>query len=346
MERPTATGRRTTSSACFTALLVLGGCAGTIIQDPRIQGDTSGVRGVARVVARAAERSSPEVAADQTNAAEEIAVRLQNRLDLKGLVDASAPSVVEVVVTEVVLRPTAVAMLLPFVSGSDHVYGQVRVLDAAQTPLVGFEVKASWGGLGDGTVQGRVDWMSERIATLAENRLGKVIGPRGSEGAARASTAAGTAAPAVPRTASVALAAPVPRTPPVASAAPSTAPAAVTADPGVTVEAALRRAPPDAPAVDDVGAVPGLKERGRAGYRDWLTRPSPRAFVIAQGGGWYASFGTKPASPADPTDPAARALKRCQAQGNAGCAVYAVNDRVVYVAPPPARDLSASAPAP
>lgn len=334
MERPTATGRRTTSSACFTALLVLGGCAGTIVQDPRIQGDTTGVRGVSRIVARTAEQSSPAVAAHQAMAAEDIAVRLQNRLEAKGLVDASAPSVVEVIVTEVELRPTAVAMLLSWMAGSDHVYGQVRVLDAAQTALVGFEVEASYagGGFGHGTVQSRIDWMSEKIATLAEEELGKVIGPRGPEGAARASAVA-RSEPAVSRG--------TPATPAAARTVP-----AVPADAGVTVEAALRRAPPDAPAVDDVGAVPGLKESGRAGYREWLKRSAPRAFVIARGGGWSASSGTTPANPADPGDPAARALKRCREQGSTDCVLYAVNDRVVYVPPRPPQDLSATATAP
>ena len=87
-----------------------------------------------------------------------------------------------------------------------------------------------------------------------------------------------------------------------------------------------------ASAVTDVDAVPGLGARGKDGYRDWLTKAFPRAFVIGERGRWYATWSTRPRNPADPTDPAARALKHCADAGGTQCALYAVDGKVVYVA--------------
>jgi hypothetical protein len=82
--------------------------------------------------------------------------------------------------------------------------------------------------------------------------------------------------------------------------------------------------------IDDVEAVPGLSERGRSGYRDWLTHKAPRAFVVADGGHWYGTWGTAPKEPMDPRDPSERALKRCRDAGKRNCALYAVDGNVVY----------------
>jgi hypothetical protein len=38
--------------------------------------------------------------------------------------------------------------------------------------------------------------------------------------------------------------------------------------------------------LNDVAAVPYLNERGREGYKKFLTLQKPRAFVIAPDGGW------------------------------------------------------------
>ena len=82
--------------------------------------------------------------------------------------------------------------------------------------------------------------------------------------------------------------------------------------------------------VDDVEAVPKLDERGRKGYRDWLTKNFPRAFVIAEGGKWFATWGNRPQDKSEPADPAERALARCRKGAFKNCRLYAVNDRVVW----------------
>jgi hypothetical protein len=82
--------------------------------------------------------------------------------------------------------------------------------------------------------------------------------------------------------------------------------------------------------VNDVDIVPHLNERGRQGYREWLTKRFPRAFVIAENGHWNSTWGTNPKNEDDPKDPVARALAHCQKRGMQNCRVYAVDDRVVW----------------
>lgn len=75
----------------------------------------------------------------------------------------------------------------------------------------------------------------------------------------------------------------------------------------------------------DVQAVPHLDERGRAGYRDFLSAPSPRAFVIAPGGGW-AWRAEMPTS-----DMALEvALQDCQRHTEQRCVPYALDEAVVF----------------
>jgi len=95
----------------------------------------------------------------------------------------------------------------------------------------------------------------------------------------------------------------------------------------------LRTAPAQekvAGGLDDVDAVPGLDERGKAGYRNWLTRKTPRAFVVASDGRWNATWGTTPAKAGDPTDPAERAMALCARAGKPDCKLYAVDNQIVW----------------
>jgi hypothetical protein len=82
--------------------------------------------------------------------------------------------------------------------------------------------------------------------------------------------------------------------------------------------------------LDDVDAVPGLDERGKQGYRLWLTKKTPRAFVVASDGRWNSAWGTKPLKAGDPADPAERAMALCARAGKPDCKLYAVDDEVVW----------------
>jgi hypothetical protein len=76
-------------------------------------------------------------------------------------------------------------------------------------------------------------------------------------------------------------------------------------------------------ALDDVNAVPFLRDRGRAAYRDYLTRSGPKAFAISASGAWsWAEEGD---------DPVERVMASCQKNSRETCRLYAVDDNVVWV---------------
>lgn len=83
-------------------------------------------------------------------------------------------------------------------------------------------------------------------------------------------------------------------------------------------------------ALADVDAVPHLNEEARKGYRDFLTKSKPRAFLITETGGAGVFAGGD--------DPLQRGLRKCKDQG-IECYPYAIDDDVVWVEP-------ASTPAP
>ncbi len=88
--------------------------------------------------------------------------------------------------------------------------------------------------------------------------------------------------------------------------------------------AGLTPAPPASgfAALDDVDKVPFLKPGGREGYKVFLGKQFPRAFAVAPSGAWgWAEMGE---------DPLARALAICRRNAKDGCALYAVDDQVVW----------------
>ena len=85
--------------------------------------------------------------------------------------------------------------------------------------------------------------------------------------------------------------------------------------------------------IANVDAVPFLNERGRQGYREWLTKQKPRAFVIAPDGTWNATWGVPTHLENESPDAAQRALSRCEKRAQ-GCKIYAVDQRVVWVPRP------------
>ncbi len=76
--------------------------------------------------------------------------------------------------------------------------------------------------------------------------------------------------------------------------------------------------------LNDVNAVPYLREEGRQHYREFLKKPFPRVLVISDSGGLSISSGG--------FDPLGMALKNCQKQGM-NCGVYAIDNDVVWVPP-------------
>ncbi|OGB24730.1 MAG: dienelactone hydrolase [Burkholderiales bacterium RIFCSPLOWO2_02_FULL_57_36] len=82
----------------------------------------------------------------------------------------------------------------------------------------------------------------------------------------------------------------------------------------------------DFAAIDNVDAIPFLKDTGREAYRIFLSKSLPRAFALSASGEWsWAEEGD---------DPAERVLTSCQASSGAPCKLYAVDDYVVWSANP------------
>jgi dienelactone hydrolase len=78
--------------------------------------------------------------------------------------------------------------------------------------------------------------------------------------------------------------------------------------------------------VGDAGALPYMNDKGRDGYRAFLERPAPRVFALSRSGAWgYSTLDNG-------EDTAGVALARCQQHSAAQCALYAIDDQVVWSA--------------
>ncbi|TCS38603.1 dienelactone hydrolase [Paucimonas lemoignei] len=74
--------------------------------------------------------------------------------------------------------------------------------------------------------------------------------------------------------------------------------------------------------VNNIAAVPYLREDGREQYRAFLTKSSPRAFALSSSGAWSWVE--------DGDDPADRAIANCQKNSVSPCKLYAVDGDVVW----------------
>jgi dienelactone hydrolase len=84
----------------------------------------------------------------------------------------------------------------------------------------------------------------------------------------------------------------------------------------------LKKPKTDFAALDNVDAIPYLKEKGRAAYREFLGQPMPRAFAVSSSGAWSWAE--------DGEDPAAQVLANCQKSSVQPCKLYAINSDVVW----------------
>jgi dienelactone hydrolase len=78
----------------------------------------------------------------------------------------------------------------------------------------------------------------------------------------------------------------------------------------------------DYASVDNIDAVPFLSVHGRAAYREYLNKMTPRAFAISASGAWSWSE--------EGEDPDSRALAACQQNSKTPCQLYSVDDYVVW----------------
>ena len=104
MRSPNPGIKRATGWAMAALLVLLTGCAGTIKQDMRVQGDVSRLEGVTQVVALMSPGAAKQQVDNPQFNREELATRLRNRLEARGLTAPSATHRVEIVVTDVRVR--------------------------------------------------------------------------------------------------------------------------------------------------------------------------------------------------------------------------------------------------
>lgn len=94
---------------------------------------------------------------------------------------------------------------------------------------------------------------------------------------------------------------------------------------GSNVSSRLIPAVSDFAAIGDIQRVPFLGDKGREGYRQWLSKMPPKAFVISESGHWKSNWGGS-----GPDAVADLALKGCHDLDGTNCQLYAVDSNVVY----------------
>jgi len=99
--------------------------------------------------------------------------------------------------------------------------------------------------------------------------------------------------------------------------------AGINAGLGVPVQTTIGFAP-----LEKADAVPFLKEKGREAYKEFLSKPTPRAFAIAPNGAWASSF--RRISSRRERDVVENAIERCNRRGKGECKLYALDNRVVW----------------
>lgn len=84
-------------------------------------------------------------------------------------------------------------------------------------------------------------------------------------------------------------------------------------------------------AATDVNApLPYLKPRGQEYFKEFLTKPLPRAFAISDTAHYAAAWGARPKDPSKPIDIRERALQNCREVAHKECVLYMVDNEVVY----------------
>lgn len=106
-------------------------------------------------------------------------------------------------------------------------------------------------------------------------------------------------------------------------------------EPVVALDDEIRIPKTEYAAIDNIDAVPHLKDRARAQYRVFLSKPFPRAFALSPSGAWSWAE--------DGDDPVAQALGDCQKNSKEPCKLYAVDNNVVWSNDQPATATAAAA---
>jgi hypothetical protein len=269
----------------------------------------------------------------------ELSDYIRRRLEASSVLRQDGTHRVEVVIESFRVRSAAAAVLFGVMAGTDNIEGQVRVFNAAGRQVHGYTINTSyglggWAGGADGT---RMSWLYDKFSELT---VAELIGTTPSNALAKPDLAKSTT-----RSAN--------NNPPGAPVSISITPVGSSQDKSIVIGANSSTVAPNLASsvvvpvanassqpsviatgfanINDVDAIPFISDRGREGYREWLTKSTPRAFAISDSGRWISTWGINPQNAEDPKDPAERALQRCAKVSNAPCKLYAANGAVVWV---------------
>jgi hypothetical protein len=296
----------------ISLLMLLTACAGTVKREAGQMNKTYATVGISAVQvkltpqAQALQNDNPQFSAN------ELQGFIQRRLEGNSLISATANERVEVVVTSFRVRSTASAVIFGVLAGTDHMEGKVRVLNPDGKRLHSFDVNATYGfgGYAGGDSM-RMGWMYEKFSELV---LSELTGTTSATSVDRKNRAQ-----------------PLPANAPAPTALALAAVAAVAATPAATPTAAAPVAQ-TSPDLFNIDALPTKSGKAKEVYRDWLTKKSPRAFVLAgeEGSVAMGAWGLVPQNPEDPKDPTERVLQRCLKAGHNNCKLYAVDNQIVW----------------
>lgn len=124
--------------------------------------------------------------------------------------------------------------------------------------------------------------------------------------------------------------APAPLPPPPVKpieAPPAPSPVAVAAIPAAASDPYNQRGPAS-------GRVPYLTDEKQQKFLDYLAKPKPRAFAISENGHFASVWGGARDANGVPVDAQTRALEGCRSAAGQECALFAVDDTVVFYGAP------------
>jgi Domain of unknown function (DUF4410) len=263
---------------------------------------------------------------------------IRRRLEASNVLRQDGTHRVEVVIESFRVRSAAAAVLFGVMAGTDNIEGQVKVFNAAGRQVHGYTINTSyglggWAGGADGT---RMSWLYDKFSELT---VAELIGTTPANAIAKSDPAklaarnAASNASNAPAPISITATGASQDKPITAVVSPNTAAinqatAAISTAGGAASQPSMMAT--GFANINDVDAIPYISDRGREGYRDWLTKSTPRAFAIADTGRWVSTWGINPQNPEEPKDPSERALVRCTKANGSPCKLYAVNGAVVW----------------
>jgi hypothetical protein len=304
--------------------IFLAACQGTVKHagDPTQRGKTKLAGGIGSVQLTVSESAQSEARENRAFDQKALETRIHNALRQEGLIVSSSKNTLGVELTDLRLRSTFSAVMFGFMAGDDHLTGTIRVMNEWGREVQQFEVNSSYalGGFGGGQDQNRLDWLYTNFSDLTATEVGKLV--TSAQGKVPLAVAVTQPAEAVAPTLSPEKATqpqPDPRATPPSGGTPQV----VTNQSVVVFQPIVLPEPVSATPTDHVLAQPELAER----YRQYLSRPQPKAFAVADNGGWWMAWGSQRGSRETPSE---RALRGCEERSKSTCVLYAVDDRVVH----------------